>query len=171
MASDQNFLSIRSFPLMVRCLQSTTTVINNQRPKAVNDRQLSTTDSRQQPTDVKDRQPSLRLLAVHMPTQAVHAASPFCPILSPRQGESFSWPANATQFDSIECELAFERLDNVEDAACSRSNVDAQGGATYHVGEKRARAAIREEHASGTPSKREQREDSTRPAREQLKKW
>lgn len=52
------------------------------------------------------------------------------------QGESFAFPANATQFDSTDCEAAFEGLGNLEDVTCSRGDVDAEGGATFDIGER-----------------------------------
>lgn len=52
------------------------------------------------------------------------------------QGESFAFPANATQFDSADCEAAFEELDNLEDVTCSRGGVNAEGGATFDIGER-----------------------------------
>lgn len=55
-----------------------------------------------------------------------------------KQGERFAFPANATQFDSADCEAAFEGLDNLEDVTCSRGDVDEEGGATFEVGEHKA---------------------------------
>ncbi|CAN0319929.1 unnamed protein product, partial [Scytosiphon promiscuus] len=48
-------------------------------------------------------------------------------------GEGFAFPANATQFDSIDCEGALEGLGNLEDVTCTRGVVDAQGGATFEI--------------------------------------
>ncbi|CAN0037197.1 unnamed protein product [Ectocarpus sp. 12 AP-2014] len=51
------------------------------------------------------------------------------------QGESFAFPANTTQFDSTDCEAAFEGLGNLEDVTCSRGDVDADGGTTFDIAE------------------------------------
>lgn len=51
------------------------------------------------------------------------------------QGERFAFPANAADFDSADCEAAFEGLDNLDDVTCSRGSVDAFGGATFDIGE------------------------------------
>lgn len=50
------------------------------------------------------------------------------------KGESFPFPANATKFNSSECEAALEGLDNLEDVICSRETLAATGGATFHIG-------------------------------------
>lgn len=50
------------------------------------------------------------------------------------QGESLAFPANATQFESDDCQSALEGLDNIETVTCTRGDVDATGGAAYDIG-------------------------------------
>ena len=48
-------------------------------------------------------------------------------------GFSFEFDANATFFDETACEAAWESLDNVEQVACYRSDVNDAWGATYNI--------------------------------------
>lgn len=58
------------------------------------------------------------------------------------QGEGFEFPANATQFDSADCEAAFEGLGSLEDVTCTRGDVGALGEAVFEIGEARLRKKI-----------------------------
>jgi hypothetical protein len=48
-------------------------------------------------------------------------------------GESFYFSAAYASFDSAACETAFESLPNIGDVICSRSAINARGGATYTI--------------------------------------
>ena len=51
------------------------------------------------------------------------------------QGESFTFPADADDFDDAACEAAFEGLPNIDDVACSRGLVGGFGGASFDIRE------------------------------------